>query len=408
MLEPLKHKACGFLIDRYFSSSKQGSLTFEDENGRRKVYGGGEGPAAEIVVKDPKFYAEIVFHGDVGFGDAYMKGYWTTPDLDELFRFLLLNLREIPNITGSRRSFFASNLMKGINVLRYKIGNRNTLARAVANVRSHYDLSNRFFELFLDETMTYSSALFRKGSQNLKEAQIEKYDRICKISRIRRGDHVLEIGGGWGGFGLYASRQFDCKVTSISLSRQQHDYANEQIKAHGVEDRFSYRIQDYRKAGGKYDKIVSIEMIEAIGIEYLGAFFKKCNELLKPEGVLSLQVILCPESRFHGMRKGVDWIQKHIFPGGALPSLSVLLENIQQSSELFLYDFKDMGLYYAETLKQWHENFVANLAEVKELGFGGEFIRKWKYYLKYCETAFASRNVTVAQISFVRANQPLA
>jgi cyclopropane-fatty-acyl-phospholipid synthase len=280
----------------------------------------------------------------------------------------------------------------------------NSLNGSRKNISEHYDLSNDFFALWLDPTMTYSSAYFKEETFTLEEAQKAKYQRLCEQLHLKPTDHVLEIGSGWGGNAIYMASNFGCKVTTITISQEQQKLAIERVKAAGLDDRISVEIQDYRKIKGQYDKIVSVEMLEAVGARYFENYFEQCHKLLKQDGIFALQVITCPDSRFEALRDGVDWIQKHIFPGSLLPSVGSMNEAINRTGDLTLVDLKDLGLHYARTLKTWFENFNQQLEEVKKLGFSESFIRKWNYYLCYCEAAFEMRNINVMQLVYARPN----
>jgi len=280
---------------------------------------------------------------------------------------------------------------------------RNTPDGAARNISRHYALSNELFELFLDETMAYSCAIFEPGD-DLESAQRRKYDAVCDLALIGPDSNLLEIGSGWGGNAIYMAKHYGCKVTSLTISAEQHKMAVERVEAAGLSDRISILMQDYRLMEGEYDKIVSVEMLEAVGHNYLDLYFKKCHELLKKNGILALQVITSPDSRYDSLRKGVDWIQKYIFPGSLLPSVGAINSAINRTGDLTMVDLKDMGLHYATTLKLWFDQFNANLPTVKSLGFDEEFIRKWNYYLCYCEAAFAMRNINVMQLVYSRPN----
>jgi cyclopropane-fatty-acyl-phospholipid synthase len=295
------------------------------------------------------------------------------------------------------------NILKWWNRRKY-FKRANTLKGSRQNISDHYDLSNEFFRLFLDETMTYSSAYFRRDGMTLEEAQLAKYERLCQQLHLSRADHVLEIGSGWGFGAVYMARRYGCRVTSVTISAEQYHLATKRVKAEGLEDLIQIRLEDYRKLSGQFDKIVSVEMLEAVGHKYLDTYFSKCNELLKRDGVLALQVITCPDSRYESMRKGVDWIQKHIFPGSLLPSVSAINAAINRAGEMTLVDLKDLGLHYAATLKIWFLHFNSRLEQVKAMGFDDRFIRKWNYYLCYCEAAFRMRNIHVMQLIYTRPN----
>jgi cyclopropane-fatty-acyl-phospholipid synthase len=304
------------------------------------------------------------------------------------------------------------------------------LATSRRNISEHYDLGNDFYKLFLDPTMTYSSALFEAGRPappvwrasaderkdagpgtaplppTLEMAQIAKYDRLCRQLKLVPGEHVLEIGGGWGGFSLYAAKNYGVRITTVTISEQQFKYAFDLFQNAGLAGRVEIKLMDYRRLTGQFDKIVSIEMLEAVGDAYLEIYFAKCHEVLKPGGLLALQMITCPDSRYDSLRKNVDWIQKHIFPGSLLLSVHRVNEALRRTGDLFLHDLKDLGLSYAETLRRWRIAFNQNEPAARNLKFDTRFIRKWNYYLSYCEAAFALRNISVVQAVYTRPNNP--
>jgi cyclopropane-fatty-acyl-phospholipid synthase len=252
--------------------------------------------------------------------------------------------------------------------------------------------------------MTYSSAYFKKEGMTLEEAQLAKYDRLCRQLNLKAEDHVLEIGSGWGGNAIYIAKTYGCKVTSLTISEEQYKLANERIQKENLSDKVSVILKDYRLMEGQFDKLVSIEMLEAVGSEFYNEYFKKCSDLLKKDGIFAIQVITCPDSRFEHLKNGVDWIQKHIFPGSLLPSVAAINKAINEVCDLTLVDLKDLGLDYAHTLKIWQQEFTKNIEQIKALGFDDYFIRKWDYYFSYCEAAFAMRNINVMQLVYTRPN----
>jgi cyclopropane-fatty-acyl-phospholipid synthase len=308
-------------------------------------------------------------------------------------------------MSGSQAKKWLINLLGWQNRVRHLL-RPNSLATSRRNISEHYDLGNDFYRLFLDPTMTYSSALFSDRSQTLQAAQIAKYDRLCRQLRLQPGDEVLEIGSGWGGFSLHAAKNYGCRILTVTISDAQFKYARELFQNEQVGDRVDIQLMDYRRLTGKFDKIVSIEMLEAVGDKYLETYFAKCHELLKPEGLLALQMITCPDSRQATLAANVDWIQKHIFPGSLLLSIHRVNEALRRTGDLFLHDLKDLGLSYAETLRRWRIAFNENAAPVRALGFDERFLRKWNYYLSYCEAAFARRNISVVQAIYTRPNNP--
>jgi cyclopropane-fatty-acyl-phospholipid synthase len=358
---------------------------------------------ATLRIRDAAFFKCCVLYGDVGFGEAYVDGLWDTDDITGLISWVLLNIDNAPGVSGSRTQARLLNLLKWWN-RRAHFGRANTMKGSRRNISEHYDLNNDFFRLFLDPTMTYSGAYFKWEGMSLEDAQLAKYDRLCRELHLAPSDHVLEIGSGWGGNAIYMAKNYGCRVTSLTISEEQHRLASERVKAEGLEQQVVIRLQDYRQLTGKFDKIVSVEMLEAVGHHYLDIYFKKCHDLLKRNGILALQVITCPDSRYEDLRKGVDWIQKHIFPGSLLPSVGAINAAINRTGELTMVGLKDLGLDYATTLRHWYDQFNSRLGAVREMGFDDRFVRKWNYYLCYCEAAFRMRNIHVMQLVYTRPN----
>jgi cyclopropane-fatty-acyl-phospholipid synthase len=380
-----------------------GTLQLTLPGGETLTFGNGEGIAAEVSIKSEDFFRKAVLYGDIGFGEAYVDGDWNTPDITKVISWFLLNVEHAPSVSGSKQKTFMLNLLKFFNWLKH-LNRANSIEGSRKNISEHYDLNNDFFSLFLDPTMTYSSGYFETENTSLREAQEEKYDRLCRKLKLKPADHVLEIGSGWGGNAIYMAKNYGCKVTTVTISEEQYKLAKEKIEKEGLSERIDLRLSDYRHIEGKFDKIVSIEMLEAVGHGFLEAYFKKCHELLKKDGALALQVITCPDPRYDSLRKGVDWIQKHIFPGSLLPSVGAINKAINNTGDMTLFNLEDMGLHYARTLSIWRKNFNMTLDKVRELGFSDAFIRKWNYYLCYCEAAFAMRNINVMQIVYTRPN----
>jgi len=371
-----------------------------------QIGNGSDNITANVNIKNNAFFQRCVLFGDVGFGEAYVDGDWDTDNITNVIKWFLLNVENAPSVSGSNTKAFVLNALKFFNRLSH-IKRANSLNGSKKNIALHYDLNNDFFALFLDPTMTYSAAWFREEGMGLVEAQIAKYDRLCRQLHLQPTDHVLEIGSGWGGNAIYMAKNYGCTVTTVTISEEQYKMAKERIALEGLNDKITVQLQDYRNITGSFDKIVSIEMLEAVGANFLDVYFRKCNELLKKTGILAFQVITCPDSRFESLRRGVDWIQKHIFPGSLLPSVAALNKSVNNTSNLTLVDLKDMGLDYATTLVRWSEQFNKNIAAVKKLGFDDRFIRKWNYYLSYCEAAFAMRNINVMQMVYTRPNNIL-
>jgi cyclopropane-fatty-acyl-phospholipid synthase len=402
----LAHKT-GFyegIILRQLSKMPFGRIEISLPDGRQILMGNGEGGVhADIRIKDKDFFRRAVLFGDIGFGEAYTEGLWETNNITEVIRWFILNLEHAPTVSGSKVKSVILNILRFFNKI-YHMRRANSLDGSRKNIAEHYDLHNDFFALFLDPSMTYSAAYFKEDDMNLQEAQMAKYERLCKQLHLKPTDHVLEIGSGWGGNAMYMAKTYGCKVTSITISQEQLKLARERVAKAGLSDKINVELIDYRLIEGKYDKIVSIEMLEAVGHEFLEVYFKRCHELLKKGGILAFQVITSPDSRYESFRTGVDWIQKHIFPGTLLPSVAAINKAVNNTGDLTLVDLKDIGLHYARTLSHWHDTFNKRLEEVKKLGFDETFIRKWNYYLCYCEAAFSMRNINVMQMVYARPN----
>jgi cyclopropane-fatty-acyl-phospholipid synthase len=389
----------------------RGRLHVELPDASTVSFGAGEEPlplgvpgSARIRIRREAFFKKCVLSGDIGFAESFMDGDWSSPDLVAVIGWFILNIEEAPTLSGSSRGrSIALNLLRFTNRMGHAL-RPSTRAVARRNISEHYDLSNDFFSLFLDPSMMYSAARWTKATMTLEEAQEEKNERLCRLLQLSPSDHVLEIGTGWGGWAVHAARNHGCRVTTVTLSRQQFDYAERRVAKEGLSDRISVRLQDFRDIRGSFDKVVSIEMLEAIGHDYLPDFCGVVNNSLRPNGLLALQFITCPDSRYEQFRGGVDFIQKHIFPGSLLLSLNRVNEHLSSGAGLVLNGLDDMGADYALTLRKWSEAFAARTSDVRALGFDERFIRKWNYYLAYCEAAFALRNISVVQTVHTRPN----
>ena len=392
------------VVIKLLSKMDKGRLYLTKSDGEQIIIGTGEGNiTASIVVNSPEFYKRCILFGDIGFGEAYVDGLWDTENITNVIKWVLHNIENSPGVSGSKVQAASLNLLKWYNKLVH-IKRANTIEGSRKNISEHYNLNNDFFASFLDPTMTYSAAYFYRDGLSLEEAQLAKYERLCRQLHLKPTDHVLEIGSGWGGNAIYMAKTYGCRVTSLTISEEQHKMAVERVAAEGLSDRVSILIKDYREMEGTFDKIVSVEMLEAVGFNFMDVYFKKCHDLLKKSGILALQVITSPDSRFESLKKGVDWIQKHIFPGSLLPSIAAINASVNRTGDLTMVDLKDFGLDYAKTLKLWFDSFNASLPTVKSLGFDDTFIRKWNYYLCYCEAAFIMRNINVMQIVYSRPN----
>jgi cyclopropane-fatty-acyl-phospholipid synthase len=391
------------LVLNSFAKLRTGRMEVSLPDGTQCVYGSGkEGVEARMEVRDENFFKRCVLHGPIGFAEGYMAGEWETPDLVKVIAWFILNADEAQGMqTRTRRGTGLLNLLNLANRL-FHLRRPNSRRMSRENIREHYDLSNEFFQLWLDPTMTYSSAFFEKADEPLEAAQVRKYDKLCRRLHLAPADSVLEIGSGWGGFSMHAAKTYGCRVTTVTISQRQYDEAARRIREAGLADRIQILLCDYRDLRGKFDKIVSIEMLEAVGERYVDGYFAKIDELLEPRGLVGLQAILCPDNQYPILRDGVDFIQKHIFPGSLLMCNARIGEALRACGDLNLFDYEDMAPHYALTLRRWREAFEEKLGEVRALGFDEVFVRKWRYYLCYCEAAFGTRHITVAQMVFSR------
>jgi cyclopropane-fatty-acyl-phospholipid synthase len=362
-----------------------------------------ETQAAIYLSDETAFFKKVLLYGDVGFGEAYVDGDWETPSIERVIAWAILNVEQSPGFSGTTVKLGALNLLRVANRVQHLL-RPNSKAIARRNIGEHYDLGNAFYELWLDPTMTYSSALFASPTMSLQEAQEAKYRALCEKLRLKASDHLLEVGSGWGGMACFAARHYGCRVTTITISEAQFEYAKARITREGLAELIEIRLQDYREVTGTFDKIVSIEMMEALGDRYLAAYCGQLDRLLKRDGIIALQYITCPDRRHDAMRRGVDWIQKHIFPGSLLLSISKVSEAFRSTGDVCLHQLEDIGLHYARTLHEWWVNVEAKRAEILAQGYSERFLRKWAYYLQYCEAAFTARNIGVVHAVYSRPN----
>jgi len=392
------------LILRGLERMNRGYMEIELPDGTRRTLGDpGESLHAAVRIVDPRVYKRCMLFGDVGFGESYVEGDWETPDIERVIAWFLLNTDNSPAQPGSDARSAFINLLRGWNRLQHLV-RPNSLRTSRRNISEHYDLGNDFYRLWLDPTMTYSSALFTAPNQTLEQGQIAKYDALCRELQLSSQDHVLEIGCGWGGFAEYAASYYGCRITGVTISQAQYEFACERIRLAGLTDRVEIRLRDYRRIEGRFDKIVSIEMMEALGDRYIETFTAKLHSLLAPDGIAGLQYITVPDCRHEELKCGVDWIQRYIFPGSLLLSVGRVNQALNRTGDLFLHALSDMGPSYARTLRLWREAFNLQIEKVRALGFDSRFIRKWNYYLSYCEAAFAMRNISVVQAIYTRPN----
>lgn len=348
--------------------------------------------SAKIRVNDPRFYSSVAMGGSLGAAEAYLAGYWDADDLTTLLRLMSRNL-ETESGLNRWLAWVGSPARKAIQFL-----HRNTRSGSRRNIAAHYDLGNEFFEQFLDDTMAYSCGIFERPESTLREASIAKFERICRALRLGPSDHLLEIGTGWGGFAIHAAKNYGCRVTTTTISREQFEYARLRVHQEGLQDRIELLLEDYRDLTGVYDKLASIEMIEAVGHEYLPTYFAKCSELLASDGMMALQAITIPDQRYETYRKSTDFIQKHIFPGGCLPSLGAICGAVRDRTDLRISHLQDLAPHYARTLREWHRRLEDRKERIRSLGADQWFLRSWEYYFSYSEAGFAERQIGVSQI----------
>lgn len=367
-------------------------LRVTDALGTQEFAGDGTSPPITIDVLDAGFYRAVAANGSVGAGEAYMDGHWRCDDLVGLIRLLVQN-RELLDGMETGMARLGGIAMRGWHALR-----KNTRDGSRRNIAAHYDLGNEFFRLFLSDDLMYSSALYAGQDDDLETASTRKLDRICQKLRLQPGDRVIEIGTGWGGFAVHAARHYGCHVTTTTISREQHALAGSRVAEAGLQDRVTLLLEDYRDLQGTYDKLVSIEMIEAIGAQFLDTYFGKLASLLKPDGLALVQAITIEDHRYKQALTSVDFIKRHVFPGSFIPSISVMLEAKTRSSDLALTHLEDFGSSYARTLHAWRKRFMAKLPEVRAQRFDERFVRMWEFYLAYCEGGFMERSIGVAQL----------
>ncbi len=371
-----------------------GCLTVVLPDGSRRDFGdGSDARRGEIRIHDPEALVRILVNGETGTGEAYVDGLWSSPDLVALIELAALNRASLALSSGWWR--VPAQLGR---TLAHR-AKRNTRSQSRRNIAAHYDLGNDFYRLFLDETMTYSSAVFASPDQPLADAQRNKYRLMAERAGLVRGQHVLEIGTGWGGFALYAAGELGCRVTTVTISQAQWELARERVRAAGLEGLVDVQLRDYREIDGTYDAIVSIEMLEAVGAEYLATFFETCDRVLAPGGRLSLQSITFPDGAYEAQRRGANWIQRYIFPGGHCPSLTSI-EQATRRTGLRITKVDDIGPHYAATLRTWRQRFLEQTSAVRALGFDDRFVRTWEYYLALCEAAFATGTTQDLQVVF--------
>jgi len=376
-----------------FSNLEHGNIIFIDGDFTLQCGNSAE-PAATVNVHDDRFYTTLAAGGAVGASEAYMQGMWTCDQLTLLVRVLLRNTSVL---RGLGNAAYKKPLYKLLHLM-----NRDSVDGSKKNISAHYDLGNKLFENFLDPTMTYSSGFFEQSDSTMQQASTAKLDRICQKLALNESDHVVEIGTGWGSFALHAARNYNCKITTTTISEEQYHLACQRVKDAGLQDRIEIVKKDYRLLTGQYDKLVSIEMIEAVGLAYLGNYFEKCASLLKPAGKMLIQAITIADQQYEFSKRNVDFIQRYIFPGGALPSVTALTNTATNETDLRMTALEDITGHYATTMRKWREKFYLNVEQITELGYDNRFLRMWEYYLCYCEGGFEEKSIGCVQAEFIR------
>ena len=386
------------ILLRVLGKLETGSLTVHD--GLESYhFGNGDDPSqphAEVHVHDASVYRQILTGGTIASGEAYIRGAWSSPDPVAVTRLFSANMATMASMESGQSALVTMGLK-----LAHRF-NRNTRDGSRKNISAHYDLGNDFFQLFLDPTMMYSSALFTDGDVSLEAASRAKLEEICQQLELQSDDHLLEIGTGWGGMAIYAAQHYGCRVTTTTISREQYEYSRARVADNGLEDRVTVLCEDYRNLTGRYDKLVSIEMIEAVGHEFYSEYFRRCSELLQPEGKMVIQAITMSDQRYQQARDSVDFIKRYIFPGGCLPSIEVIAEHLARDTDMQMVHLKDITADYALTLAHWRERFMSSLEAVKATGFDDDFIRMWEFYLAYCEGGFRERIIGTVQLAFAK------
>ncbi|WJG09956.1 cyclopropane-fatty-acyl-phospholipid synthase family protein [Aliiglaciecola sp. LCG003] len=387
------NKLCRSIMLRIFASLPQGQLVIKENGVFVDAFGERDSDLhAEIDIHDMSTYKKLLFGGSVASGETYTDGSWTTPNLTNVIRIFARNL-DMLDAWESKMEWLALPIRK----IRH-LANKNSQTGAKKNISAHYDLGNKLYTRFLDNSMMYSSAIYPAADASLAEAQDYKLRVICEKLQLNESDHLLEIGTGWGGLAIYAAKHYGCRVTTTTISDEQHAYASQWIAREGLQNKITLLKEDYRLLEGQYDKLVSIEMIEAVGKEYLPTFFKKCSSLLKNHGVMLLQAITINDQRLESYSKNVDFIQKHIFPGGYLPSHLLINQHLKSHTDMMIRDLHDIGLDYAKTLQDWHQQLLENKEVLATEGYDERFMKMWRYYFSYCEGGFLERTISTVQL----------
>jgi cyclopropane-fatty-acyl-phospholipid synthase len=390
---------CIRVVRRALGRIQTGFLSLTMPDGRTSVFGDSDSEVrGDMVVNDYQFFTRVVFNGEIGLGESYMNGEWDSPRLTDVFSVFVENMAAL---SGGN---LPTSIIAQIRERKAERNRQNTVSGSKDNIYRHYDLGNDFYQLFLDAGMNYSCAFFPTPDTSLEDAQKAKLDKIIEKAQIRKDDHVLEIGCGWGGFAVRAARKTGCRVTGITVSEAQFAYATDRVRRLGLDDQVTILLEDYRNMTQTFDKIVSIEMLEAVGHEYFSLFFKCCDRLLTPDGLMVIQSITIPDDRYDQYRKKRDWIQKYIFPGGHLPSLTAICNSMSKHTGFTIENLENIGIHYVPTLREWRRRLAAQQQTLEDMGFNRMFQRKWHYYFSICEAGFVKRELGDVQIVFTRPN----
>jgi len=379
---------------RLFSAITTGRIVIT-EGAETYEFGGvssGGGLIAHIEINKPSTYRSVLLGGSIGSAEAFIGGDWSSPELLDVIRVIVAN-KEVLEQLDSKQLIWKKWVLAA-----YRFFKKNTEQGSKENISAHYDIGNRFFQLFLDKSMMYSSAIYPHEQADIEAASRYKLDHICRRLNLKKSDHLLEIGTGWGGLAIHAAKYYGCHVTTTTISQEQFEYANKKVSAEGLDEKITLLDQDYRKLSGQYDKLVSVEMIEAVGHEYYAAFFQQCSNLLKPEGEMLLQAITIADQQYDYARKSIDFIQRYIFPGGCLPSVAVVAQHVAEDSDMQIVGLEDITLHYARTLAEWRQRFKEKEKDLLEMGYDETFLRMWEYYFCYCEGGFRERSISTVQL----------
>lgn len=388
------------LLFSVFARLPAGSLTLKEQGVLVQQFGQRNSDLqAQVDIRDSRAYRHLMFGGSIASGETYTDSLWDSPDVTKVIQIFARNLPML-DAWEDRMRWLVDPMRNLANLAK-----RNSIRQAKANISAHYDLGNRLYSRFLDSSMLYSAAIYPEPHASLSDAQQHKLKTICDKLQLKAGDHLLEIGTGWGALAVYAAEQYGCKVTTTTISEEQHAYAKQWIAKAGLQQQITLLKKDYRLLEGQYDKLVSIEMIEAVGKKYLPTFVKQCQSLLRADGLMLLQSIVISDQRYHNYSQSVDFIQKHIFPGGFLPSQCVLSQAFNAHSDFAIRDLQDIGLDYARTLADWRDNFNQAEAALAQDGYDQRFMRLWRYYLSYCEGGFLERTISTVQLLLARPEQ---